>query len=77
MTIIELNDTDAKAFVLFRQHQEKVMLLIENRIFDLRNGSAEIHFNREGAIASIDMHAKVFRSVDIANQPVVIVKKVL
>lgn len=77
MTTLELNDADAAAFLLFRQHQAKLMLLIDNRVFDLRNGSAEIHFNHDGDIAAIDMHAKVFKRAEITMKPVVVMKKVV
>lgn len=77
MVIIELTDKDAQAFLLFRKYQEKIALLVENRVFDLLNGSAEIHFNKDGEIASIDMHAKVFRKASIDLQPVALVKKVV
>lgn len=77
VTIIELNDIDAAAFLMFRKYQTKIALLIENRVLELQNGSAEIHFNQQGDIASIDMHAKVFRRSVLVDIPVAIVKEVL
>lgn len=77
MTHLELSDQDAKSFLLFLQHQANFELLLDNRVFELQNGSAEIHFNRDGDIASIDLHAKVFKRESIAHPPVVIVKQVV
>lgn len=77
MTILELSDNDAKAFLLFMRYQEKIATLLDNRVFDVRNGSAELHFNHNGDIAAIDLHAKVFRRAVEAPSPVVLVKKVL
>ncbi len=77
MTIIELTEIDAQAFLMFRKYQAQIALLVEHRVFDLQNGSAEIHFNPKGEIASIDMHAKVFRKVNLTEEPIAIVKNVL
>ncbi len=77
MVIIELTDQDAAAFLLFRKYQAKIALLLEHRVFELQNGSAELHFDRTGALASIDLHAKVFRRSSLIDEPVVIVKEVL
>lgn len=74
MTIIELTEHDAQAFLLFRKYQDKFALLVETQVFDVRNGSAEIHFNRNGDIASIDLHAKVFRRVELGINTVDSVK---
>ncbi len=68
--IIELTEAEALAFKLFREHQDRFMLLVENRVFDLRNGSAELHFDPQGEIASIDLHAKVFRRIKVVIAPV-------
>lgn len=77
MTLIELNDMDAKAFLMFRKYQAQIALLVENRVFELQNGSAEIHFNPKGEIASIDLHAKVFRKVNLVDESIAIVHRVL
>lgn len=77
MTTLELSEQDAQAFMLFMQHIDKIETLLDNRVFDVRNGSAEIHFNHDGEIASIDLHSKVFKRVAIAQTTVAIVKKVL
>lgn len=65
MVIIELNEVDAKLFLLFQRHYEEFALLVDNRVFEVCNGSAEIHFDPRGEIASIDLHAKVFKRIKI------------
>lgn len=77
MTLLELNDQDAKSFLLFLQHQATFELLLENRVFDLRNGTAELHFNPHGELAAIDLHAKVFRRASIVEENVASVKTVV
>lgn len=75
--LVELNERDAALFKLFMQHYEQFTLLVDNRVFDLRNGHAEIHFDPQGEIASIDLHAKVFKRVKLPSATVVKVKSVL
>lgn len=77
MTILELNDSEAQSFVLWRQYQATFELLLAHQVFDLRNGKAEIHFGPQGEIHSIDLHAKVFQIGKQALTPIVIVKKVV
>lgn len=77
MITLQLDEIDAEAFKLFRQYQDKIALLIENQVFQIKNGSAEIHFTPQGDIGSIDLHAKVFRRVELTQRPVLVVKKVV
>ncbi len=77
MTLLELSDQDAAAFKLFMQYYQQFELLVDNRVFDLRNGRAEIHFSPTGEIHSIDLHSKVFQAVKLPSQAVALVKKVL
>ena len=51
MQIMEMSDREVVAFLLMKKVG----------IFNLSNGSAEIHFNPQGEVASIELHAKVFR----------------
>lgn len=77
MTLIELSDQDAQLFVLFQRNYQKFALLVEHQVFDVKNGSAELHFDRKGDIASIDLHAKVYRRGSVLIEPIAIVKQVL
>lgn len=76
-TLLELSEQDAAKFRLFMEHYQEFELLLTAGVFDVRNGSAEVHFNNNGDIASIDIHAKVFRRESIPQPPVVIMKSVL
>lgn len=40
---------------------EAIAIMVEAGVFDIRNGSAELHFDSEGLLASIDLHQKAFR----------------
>lgn len=77
MVSVEMTDRDAQAFMLFRKYQDKIALLLENQVFDLKNGRAELHFGPAGDIDSIDLHAKVFQSIKIPRSTVAVVKKVV
>lgn len=76
-SIIELSEEDAKAFLMFRKYYAEFALLVDNRVFDLKHGSAEIHFDRNGHIDSIDLHAKVFKKINLTSATVAIVKDVV
>lgn len=43
------------------EHLALFNLLYQAGIFSIKNGSAEIHFNSDGAIAAIEVHQKVYR----------------
>lgn len=60
---IDLTDAEAVSFLEWRRNQENWDILCASGIFGISNGSAEIHFNANGQIASIDTHQKVFRRV--------------
>lgn len=77
MVILELNERDAQLFLAFQRNYEEFVLLLENRVFDLRNGRAELHFNHQGQIASIDLHSKVFKRAISLDEAVAVVKKVI
>lgn len=45
------------------QHIALFKILYDAGVFQLRNGSADIHFNNDGNIAAIELHQKVYRRV--------------
>ncbi len=53
---IQLTDNEAKAFVRFQKHRALIEMLEKLGVFDLHNGSCEIHFNSFGAIVGVDKH---------------------
>ena len=59
--MVELTDEEALSFIQWRKHQADWDILVKSGFFDCANGSAEVHFNHLGQIASIDTHIKVFR----------------
>lgn len=78
MTTITLDESEVASFIRWRKFQDQFELLVENRVFDVKNGSATINFSPTGDISSIDINMKVFRAVVIHTTPgkVVVDKKV-
>lgn len=62
-TTVMLTAEEAELFMRFREHQTEFKQLLEAGLFGIKSGSAEIHFDIDGALASIDMHFRVFRRV--------------
>ena len=58
---VYLTKADAASFKKWREHQALFELLLKHSIFDIKNGSAELHFDPAGHLASIDAHVKVYR----------------
>lgn len=63
---VDLTETEAASFLKWRENQANFEILAASGVFDIRNGSAEVHFNAEGQIASIEAHVKMFRRARIA-----------
>lgn len=53
MIIIELQDPDALAFRLFREHQDSFVAMLKAGVFETRNGVAILNFNSEGVLTEI------------------------
>lgn len=49
------------------EQEEMVKLMLFAGVFDIRNGSAELHFDSLGRLASIDGHIKMFRKQQIST----------
>lgn len=73
MVTVELSPIEAASFLKWREHQPVFETLLDSGILDIKNGSAEIHFNKLGQIASIDAHVKVFRIPSTRVIPTIIV----
>ena len=39
---------------------KKILLLIEKRVLDIKNGSATLHFNSDGVLASIETNVRTY-----------------
>ncbi len=60
-TIVHMTKEEAASFLKWRQFEKEFDLLVKTGVFGVQNGSAEIHFNSTGEIASIELHFAVFR----------------
>lgn len=61
MTVIELNDQEARAFMAFRANQENIEIMLASGVFDMRLGSVEIHFDGDGRVGAITGHPTLFK----------------
>lgn len=60
MTTFQLNPQDTKRFIEFQKHYGKIVKLIDSGVFDIRNGSSVLHFDRNGSINRIERHDNLF-----------------
>lgn len=65
MQTILLSDEEAQSFLEFRKNQDTWDILSKSGIFNITNGSAEIHFNHQGNITLINSHLATFRRVKV------------
>lgn len=61
MVIIELSDADAQSFALWRKYQGNFEVLLSSGAFDIKNGSAEVHFDHLGRIATVKRHEITYK----------------
>lgn len=61
MQTITLTDAEAAMFIEWRKHETNYRLLIASGVMDIREGSAEIHFDGEGRIGAIKAHVNVYK----------------
>ncbi len=66
---ITLTDEEAESFKRFRQYQGVFEILDRSGVFAITNGSAELHFDSTGQIASINTHMAVFRRMKVSLSP--------
>lgn len=61
---VYIPDAEAKKFLVFQQYYDIFSILIDKKIFDTRNGSIALHFDKEGVLQSIQradfMYSKRF-----------------
>ena len=55
-TAIHMTDEEAIRFVAFQKHYAFIQALEDLKVFDVKSGSVEIHFDVMGRIGSIDIH---------------------
>lgn len=61
MQTVILNDQEATSFLKWRQFQDNFDVLLAHGVFEIKNGSAELHFDREGNIDSVSAHLKLYK----------------
>ena len=61
MQTIDLTNEDAELFLSFRKNQDVFSVLDKQGIFDIKNGSVEIHFDAAGTMANIVKHEVIYR----------------
>lgn len=74
MIKVELTEKEAHSFKKWREHQDTFDVLLENNIFEIKNGSAEIHFDKDGEIHNLKAHVNVYRKKDIHTPTIVLTK---
>lgn len=63
-TTLHVTDEEAKDFLLFQHHHEKILLLADNGVLDLRNGKAELTFNEVGHLMNIVKTEKIYQRLN-------------
>ncbi len=51
---VYMSKEEAALFVLFMKHYDKIGYLIAEGVFDLKLGSATMHFGRDGQLNSLE-----------------------
>lgn len=64
LTPIYLSPVDAEAFKKFQKHYNLIGLMESLGVFSITNGSAEIHFDSQGNIGSVDIR-RHYRPKDV------------
>lgn len=67
---IELNAQEAQEFIAWQEHHDLFKKLLDLGVFGVRNGSAELHFDAQGALSNAKLHFTVFNRV-VHTKPVV------
>ncbi len=50
---VYLPDYEAQQFLLFREHYDLFVLMLNHGVFDVKNGSVALHFDAHGSITTI------------------------
>lgn len=51
---IFIPDDEARQFLLFQQYFEPFTTLVDAKVFEIRNGSAVLHFDAEGVLQLVN-----------------------
>lgn len=61
MQTLHLSDQEASDFLHWVKNRDKWLLLMDSGVMDIREGSAEIHFDAKGNIGAIKAHVNVYK----------------
>lgn len=50
---IFIPDEEARKFIVFKKYYDTFSLMIEKNVFETKNGSISLHFDRNGILQSI------------------------
>lgn len=51
---VYIPDEDAQKFLLFQRYFNEFSLLVDSGVFEIKNGSATLHFNKRGELLAIN-----------------------
>jgi len=51
---IYVPNEEAQQFLLFQEYYNQFVLLVEHGVFDVRNGSVVLHFDKHGDVLAIN-----------------------
>ena len=63
---IYIPDDEAARFLLFQKHYDAFNLLFEHGVFDVKNGTIELNFNKNGVLSSINVRKTLYK--DFVNR---------
>lgn len=53
---IQITTKDAELFKVFMEHYDAVEFMIRDGVFNIKQGSAKLNFDKKGFLQSIDKH---------------------
>ena len=62
MLKIELTDEDARLFKLFREYQDRFKVLLDNKVFETKNGKAILNFDSAGKLRQVNINKICYRT---------------
>lgn len=68
---IYVADADAAKWLVFQQHYDTFDILVNSGVFNVRNGSVSLHFDREGVLKTINRADLLYseRYAGVENRP--------
>ena len=51
---VYIPDEDAEKFLLFQRYYDTFSLMVDSGVFDIKNGSATLHFDKKGELLAIN-----------------------